>query len=78
MHSFSSRFLAPLALLPILSLPGGASCTDYDIAEPSASSPNNCGITWETSLKNAIARASREHKPILHLQLFGKLTDALC
>ena len=35
-------------------------------------------IFWENSLQAAEARAQREHKPILHLQMFGRLDDALC
>jgi hypothetical protein len=36
------------------------------------------GVTWEPSLVNAEFRAKVEHKPILHLQMFGRLDDALC
>jgi hypothetical protein len=48
-------------------------------ANPTGPAPTIiAGVQWETSLTNAISRAKRERKPILHLQLFGKLNDALC
>ncbi len=33
---------------------------------------------WETSWDSALARAQREGKPILLLELFGKLDEKLC
>ena len=33
---------------------------------------------WETSWDSALARAGREGKPILLLELFGRLDEALC
>jgi hypothetical protein len=36
------------------------------------------GVAWDSSLGSAEARAKREHKPILLLQMFGRLDDALC
>src|SRR5258708_1505190 len=75
---FRGRVLPALALVPFLSLSGAASNADNKSATTTTSIPSASGITWETSLKSVIARATREHKPILHLQLFGKLNDALC
>ncbi|MGI8922623.1 MAG: hypothetical protein ACR2HJ_01055 [Fimbriimonadales bacterium] len=36
------------------------------------------GVTWESSLAESLVRANRENKPVLHLQMFGRLDDALC
>ena len=36
------------------------------------------GIRWETTMADAIRRAQSEKKPILLLQLFGRLDDAFC
>jgi hypothetical protein len=36
------------------------------------------GKTWHGSLDEALVIARRENKPVLHLQMFGKLDDALC
>ena len=71
------RLILVFALLPILSIPG-LPCRAKDDHIPRQATSAMGGITWEISFKSAIARASREHKPILHLQLFGKLNDALC
>jgi len=36
------------------------------------------GLTWENSLGDALAIAQKTNKPVLHLQMFGKLDDAFC
>jgi hypothetical protein len=36
------------------------------------------GVRWESSFAAAKARAKAEHKPILFLQMFGKLDDDFC
>ena len=36
------------------------------------------GLTWLGSLNEAIAIAAQENKPVLHLQIFGRLDDAFC
>ena len=36
------------------------------------------GVTWETSVARAMERARREGKPILLLQLFGRLDEEFC
>jgi len=36
------------------------------------------GVAWESSLDAALARANKENKPVLHLQMFGDLDDAFC
>jgi hypothetical protein len=33
---------------------------------------------WTSDLKAAYARARKENKPVLHLQLMGRLDDAFC
>jgi hypothetical protein len=36
------------------------------------------GVAWETSFEAAKEQAKREGKPILLMQLFGKLDDEFC
>lgn len=36
------------------------------------------GVTWENSLEAALARAAKENRPVLHLQMFGNLDDEFC
>ena len=36
------------------------------------------GQTWRGSLQEALAIAKWENKPVLHLQMFGKLDDDYC
>ena len=36
------------------------------------------GATWHGSFDEAVERAMKEDKPVLHLQMFGKLDDAYC
>jgi hypothetical protein len=36
------------------------------------------GATWLGSFDEAVERAMSEDKPVLHLQMFGKLDDAYC
>jgi hypothetical protein len=36
-----------------------------------------CAITWETSFEAAKTRAQKEGKPIIALQLFGRLDDEM-
>lgn len=40
--------------------------------------PASSESPWETSLDKALARAGREHKPVLLLELFGSLDEKLC
>jgi hypothetical protein len=35
-------------------------------------------VSWANSLEEAKARAMKEGKPILHLQMFGKLSEEFC
>ena len=35
-------------------------------------------LKWETSFASAQARASREHKPVLLLRMFGRLDETFC
>lgn len=39
---------------------------------------NVAGIEWHNTLKAAKQQAQREKKPILHLQMFGRIDDAYC
>jgi hypothetical protein len=36
------------------------------------------GIRWYNSLEAAKQQAKREKKPILHMQMFGRIDDAYC
>jgi hypothetical protein len=36
------------------------------------------GVVWESSFAAAKARAEREGKPVLLLQLFGRLDEEFC
>ena len=36
------------------------------------------GVPWHTSIEAAMKRAKREGKPILHMQMFGKLDEEFC
>jgi hypothetical protein len=47
-------------------------------AAPDAKSVTLAGKTWHGSLDEALAIAKEENKPVLHLQMFGKLDDAFC
>ena len=71
----------------LLVLPLGASMACADLAasakERVADGPNAepaviDGVRWETSLRDAKVRAEKENKPILLLQLFGRLDDEFC
>lgn len=43
-----------------------------------ANLPASSQAAWETSWEAALNRAEREKKPILLLELFGKLDEKLC
>lgn len=45
--------------------------------EPKAT-VNVAGIQWYNTLEAAKRQAQREKKPILHLQMFGRIDDAYC
>jgi hypothetical protein len=45
---------------------------------PEATTDTHPDITWDTSIDDAKARATREGKGIFLLHLFGKLDDELC
>ena len=47
-------------------------------AKPAQPKVSLAGLTWESSLQDALTKASLENKPVLHLQMFGKLDDAFC
>ena len=45
---------------------------------PDGPTPAPEPVSWETSMEAAVARAEAEGKPILVLQLFGRLDEELC
>ena len=56
--------------------PGSAEAAKpTDVAPPSVTL---AGLTWYNSLDTALAKAKAEDKPVLHLQMFGKLDDDYC
>ncbi len=48
------------------------------VGASSAKKVKIAGVIWENSLDDAKIRAAREKKPVLHLQMFGRLDDAYC
>ena len=36
------------------------------------------GLKWYGSLAEATSVAAKDNKPVLHLQMFGRLDDAFC
>ena len=50
-------------------------------ADPPAAAADRAvvaGVSWHSDLKAASEQARREDKPILLLQMFGRLDDELC
>lgn len=47
------------------------------LAYSQQSSAEDCAVGWETSFEAAKLRAQKEGKPILSLQLFGRLDEAM-
>jgi hypothetical protein len=35
-------------------------------------------VSWTSSMPDAMSRAKAQGKPILHLQMFGRLNDEFC
>ena len=64
--------LAPAALL------AGILLTTGWHSPSSAKRVTIAGVEWESSLEAAKAEARKSGKPILHLQMFGRLDDAFC
>jgi hypothetical protein len=67
MNAFASA-----AVLAALTLSLSAS------AKPTSKKVVLAGVPWESSLDAAKPRAKKEGKPILHLQMFGRLDDSFC
>jgi hypothetical protein len=47
-------------------------------AQPEPKIVELAGLEWHGSLGAALQIAKKENKPVLHLQMFGKLDDAYC
>ena len=47
-------------------------------AKPTQPNVTLAGLTWHGSLDEALQLARKQGKPVLHLQMFGKLDDAFC
>jgi hypothetical protein len=57
------------------------SCTLHaaQLREPTSSAPTDiAGVRWESSFAAGLKRGKAEGKPVLLLQMFGRLDDDLC
>lgn len=50
----------------------------FVMSTPAAPVTKLAGVEWQTSLAAATRKAEATGKPILHLQMFGRLDDAYC
>jgi hypothetical protein len=74
-----TTYIAAAGLALSLGLLGASRLdTPVQAAGPPAVTQKIGGVTWETSLASAQARARREGKPVLLLSLFGRLDEEFC
>lgn len=78
-----SRFI--VATIAVGALVSGFALTRLDTtpeagpAKPPTTPPVVlAGLTWHSSLDDALQIARKENKPVLHLQMFGRLNDEFC
>ena len=66
-------------LATLLGIAAALACLPgYAGAEQPGHQVNLAGLIWHGSLSKAMSVAAKEGKPVLHLQMFGRLDDALC
>ena len=74
---------APMLKIPFLAAIAASALTT-GMSSPPTPKPqpmndvNLAGVLWHGSLEDAEKIAQQENKPILHLQIFGRLDDAYC
>lgn len=80
--SWSSLGLFCVGFMSLLACSEGQAPTTQPVLLTTTPNANSAtrggGIHWLTSFDQAKQKALRENKPVLLLQLFGKLDEALC
>lgn len=62
--------------LAVAALSGGGSAPSDPSVRPTRTVVH--GVAWEANFDAALARAKSEGKPVLMLQMFGRLDDEFC